>query len=93
MQTGIKRIKGYIFSKNYIVESAVNSASKAAYLSLLIKYGITDVERFNPKLDLREYVIEHPEFRKLKTIMKFDPEAYFYWYKSIELLENREKFK
>ncbi len=93
LQTGIKRIKGYIFSKNYIVESAVNSASKAAYLSLLIKYGITDVERFNPKLDLREYVIEHPEFRKLKTIMKFDPEAYFYWYKSIELLENREKFK
>ncbi len=30
--------------------------------------------------------IEHPDYRKLKTIIKFDPEAYFYWYKSIEIL-------
>lgn len=87
LQLGVNRIKDYIFSKNYIVESAVNSASKAAYLSLLIKYGVTDYERFDPKINLREYIIEHPDFRKFKTIMKFDPEAYFYWYKSVKLLE------
>ncbi len=86
LQVGVKRIKGYIFSKNYILESAVNSASKAAYLSILIKYGITDIERFKPKFNIREYAIEHPDYRKLKTIIKFDPEAYFYWYKSIEIL-------
>ena len=72
------------------MESAVNSSSKAAYLSLLIKYGIADFERFDPRLDLREYVIEHPDFKKFKTILKFDPQAYFYWYKSIELLRLEE---
>ena len=86
LQLGVNRIKDYIFSRNYIIESAINSASKAAYLSLLIKYDITDFERFDPKVNLRECVIEHPDFNKLKTIMKFDPEAYFYWYMSIEIL-------
>ncbi len=88
LQIGVNRIKDHIFSKNYIVESAINSASKVAYLSLLLKYEITNIERFDPKIDLREYVIEYPGFRKFKTIMKFDPEAYFYWYKSIELLRS-----
>ncbi len=90
LQTGVNRIKDYIFSKNFILESAVNSASKAAYLSLLLKYGITDVEKFDPKIDLREFVIENPDFKKFKTIIKFDTEAYFYWYKSIELLRLEE---
>ncbi len=90
LQTGVNRIKDYIFSKNYILENAVNSASKAAYLALLLKYDISEVEKFNPKIDLREFVIEHPDFKKFKSIMKFDPEAYFYWYKSIELLSFRE---
>lgn len=85
LQVGVNRIKDYIFSSNYIVERAVNSASKAAYLSLLIKHNMTDVERFDPKINLKNYVIDHPDFKKFKTIMKFDPEAYFYWYKSIEL--------
>ncbi len=88
--TGVKRIKDYIFSKNYILESAVNSASKAAYLSLLLKYNISDVEKYDPSINLREFVIEHPGYKKFKSIMKFDPEAYFYWYKSIEILSLKE---
>ncbi len=90
LQTGVNRIKDYIFSKNYIVESAVNSASKAAYLSLLLKYEITNIKRFDPKKNLRETVIEYPGYRQFKTIMKFDPEAYFYWYECIELLSLKE---
>ncbi|MBC3795991.1 hypothetical protein [Acetobacterium tundrae] len=90
LQTGIKRIKNYIFSINYIADRAVNSASKAAYLSLLIKYGISDIERFDKTIDLRTLEIKNPEYKKFKTIMRFDPEAYFYWYKSFEILEKEE---
>ena len=86
LQTGVNRIKDYIFSKNYILENAVGSAAKAAYLALLLKYDISEVEKFDPQTDLRNFSIEHPDFKKFKSIMKFDPEAYFYWYKSIELL-------
>lgn len=90
LQTGVNRIRDYIFSKNYILESAVNSASKAAYLSLLLKYNINDLERFDSQIDLREYIIDHPDFKKFNSIIKFDPEAYFYWYKCVELLKIRE---
>lgn len=89
LNTGISRIKDYIFSKNFILESAVNSAAKAAYLSLLIKYGITKVERFDKKMDLKQLKIDTPDYKKFKSIMKFDPEAYFYWYKSIEILKQQ----
>lgn len=87
LQTGITRIRDYIFSTNYILESAINSASKAAYLSLLIKYEINEVERFDKNIDLRTLEIKDHEYKKFKSIMNFDPEAYFYWYKSIEILE------
>lgn len=50
----------------------------------------SEVEKFDPEIDLRELIIEHPDFMKFKSIMKFDPEAYFYWYKSIELLSLKE---
>ena len=86
LQTGVNRIKDYIFSKNYILENAVGSAAKAAYLALLLKFDISEVEKFDPQIDLRNFSIEHPDFKKFKSIMKFDPETYFYWYKSIELL-------
>ncbi|MDD2402734.1 MAG: hypothetical protein PHD60_11150, partial [Clostridia bacterium] len=86
LQTGIRTIKDYIFSKNFILEGAVNCAAKAAYLSLLIKYEMSEVERFEKSIDLRNFKIEIPEYKKFKSIIKFDPEAYFYWYKSFEIL-------
>ena len=91
LQTGVNRIKNYIFSKNYIMESAVNSASKAAYLSLLIKYELKDVERYDKEIDLQKWIITDTEFKKFKSIMKFDPEAYFYWYKSIEIINAKNR--
>lgn len=93
LQTGVNRIKDYIFSKNYIMESAVNSASKAAYLSLLIKYDLNEFEKFDEKVDLKTLQISHPNFNKFKTILKFDPEAYFYWYKSIEIISQQFHIK
>jgi len=89
LQTGVNRIKDFIFSRNFIIESAVNSASKAAYLSLLLKYEIVNVERFDPETNLREYVIDYPKFGKFNSIKKFDPEAFYYWYKSVELLKSK----
>lgn len=87
LENGVRTIKDYIFSMNYIVEAAVNSAAKAAYLSLLLKYDTKHVERFDSGVDLQSLKITSPEFKKMKSIIKFDPEAYFYWYKCIEIIE------
>lgn len=88
LSTGVTKIKGYIYSENYILESGVLSAGKAAYLSRLLNSNTSDIgERFNPKLDLKSLLIPGGSFKQLNTIKKFSPEAFFYWYKAFELME------
>jgi len=83
---GIKRIKSYIFSKNFILEEAVLSSSKAAYLALLLKNNIYNIEFFNDKKDVMHMDITDTRFKKsFKSIKKFSPEGYYYWYKFLEL--------
>lgn len=89
LETGIKSIKNYVFSENYIAESAVKSASKAAYLSLLLKHGINDIKRYDKKMDLKSIKINSPDFKYLKPIIKYEPEAYFYWCKCLEIIEEK----
>ncbi len=88
LHKGIRTIKNYIFSRNFILETAVGSAAKAAYLSLLIRHDIKEVEHFNKSMDLNLLKIKSPEYKRFKSIVKFDPEAYFFWYKCIEIIEN-----
>ncbi|QZY55139.1 nucleotidyl transferase AbiEii/AbiGii toxin family protein [Crassaminicella profunda] len=91
LEEGVKRIKGYIFTKNYIIEEAVLSAAKTAYLSLLIKNSVLGMEYFDSKIDVKSLNIDQPIFRRsFKAIKKFSPEGYYYWYKALELYENKE---
>ncbi len=83
---GIKRIKSYIFSKNFILEEAVLSSSKVAYLAILLKNNIYNIEFFNDKKDVIDMDITDDRFKKsFKSIKKFSPEGYYYWYKFLEL--------
>jgi predicted nucleotidyltransferase component of viral defense system len=88
LSSGITKIKGYIYPENFIIESGVLSASKAAYLSMLLKSGANNIgERYSDKIDLNKVTITNTLFKKFNTIKKFSPQAFFYWYKSIELLD------
>ena len=86
LQKGVTTIRDYIFSKNYILEAAVNSAAKATYICLLIKNGINFIERYDKNIDLNMLEIRNPDYKSFRSIKKFDPEAYFYWYKSISII-------
>jgi len=85
--SGIKTIRDYIFTRNFILESAVNCAAKAAYLSKVILFGKREIDKFDSKIDLSQYRIKNPEYKKFSSILKFDPEAYYYWFKTFELME------
>lgn len=85
---GVRRIKGFILTQNYVIESAINSASKAAYLALILKHDIKEIEKFDPSINLNVYVIDDLNFPRFERIKKRNPEAYFYWHKSIALLHN-----
>lgn len=85
LQQGIKRIAGFIFSETYHIEKAIVSAAKAAYLSTLLKTEVGDIEKFESPMQIRDFSIENPEYNKLNKLKKSNPEAFFYWYKTLQI--------
>ncbi len=90
LQLGIRRITGFIFSESFHLEKAIILASKAAYISILIKEDTDVIEKFNnPKL-LKNWQILEPLNNKLNKLKKSNPEAFFYWFKIYELIKHAE---
>lgn len=89
LNAGVGKIRNFIHSEKYNIESAIINASKAAYLSSLIRRQVNEVEHFDPKNIefLRNAIIESPELNKLNKLKKSNLEAFFYWYKISELLQ------
>lgn len=86
LQRGITSFSSYAFNNRFNLDHAINKASKAAYLSRLVLSGINDLERYTPPINLEKVLIKNPRYNKLNRIKKTDPEAFFYLYKSIEML-------
>ena len=81
LQDGIKRIQSFIHSEKYRLDTAIVNASKAAYLSVLIANGISEVKHFDPNNiePLRNATIEAPLNTKLNKLKRTNIEAFFYW--------------
>lgn len=82
LMAGIKRVNGFIFSEPYQIDKAIVCASKAAYLSALIKSGASEFERFVDSSQIKDWQIEQTEYNKLNKLKKSNAEAFFYWYKA-----------
>ena len=87
LQDGISRIRAFIFSETYQIEKAIVHASKAAYLAKLIELDINKLERFENALQVKDWTIEQPFFTRLNRLKKSNPQAFFYWYKTYELVK------
>ena len=85
LQMGIKRVAGFIFSEKYHIDKAIVSASKASYLSTLISLDEIEIEKYGNPVQMKEWLIHDPPYNKLNKLKKSNPEAFFYWYKIIEL--------
>lgn len=83
---GINQIKPFIISEKYNHYSAIVGASKAAYLSVLLKKGINEIRRYNPDIDLRSVKLNAPINPAINKIKTFRPEAFFYWMQIERLL-------
>ena len=84
LQSGIKRIGSFIFSESYQIEKAITHASKAAYLSVLIKQESEEIEKYKNPSQLTHWQIKAPMNTKLNKLKISNPEAFFYWYKIYE---------
>lgn len=85
LQNGIRRITGFIFSENFHLEKTITLASKAAYISVLIKINGNDIEKFENPKQLKDWKIGEEMNNKLNKLKKSNPEAFFYWYRIYEL--------
>ena len=81
LQNGIGRVRSFIHSENYGLDSAIVNASKAAYLSKIIEKNITNVAHYNTDKvqTLADVVIAEPLPTKFNKFKKSNIEAFFYW--------------
>ena len=88
LNEGIKKLIHFTYSEPYRIEDAIVSAGKAAYLSGLLKNSSPgEIRRFDKKEDLTHLDITRQDFTKFNKIKKYRPEAFFYWFQAINLLE------
>lgn len=81
LQDGISRIGNFIHSERYDLESAIVNASKVAYLSKLIEYGIDDIKHYDKLMSnsITSQTLQAPIPTKLNKLKKTIEEAFFYW--------------
>lgn len=85
--TGIDKVKNFIHSERYIVPSAIRKAAKAAYSAACLMKGINIPARYDGNaLSLQSLSIKAPLLTKLEKLKRTNPEAYFYWYQTYELM-------
>jgi len=83
---GINQIRPLIISEKYNHYSAIVNASKAAYLSVLLRKGINEIQPYNPAIDLRPIKLNAPINPAINKIKTSRPEAFFYWTQIEKLL-------
>jgi len=90
LQDGIKRVQSFIYGEKYYLDIAIINSSKVAYLSTLIAKNLKTVIHFdkNKIYELQKATIEIPSLMKLNKLKKSNIEAFFYWYKTYEILIN-----
>ena len=86
IQAGIKRMGSFIYSSRYVIEDAILSASKAAYIASLLKSESYTLLKFNPDTNIADLSITNPAWNKLNKLKQGLPEAFWYWSKTTQQL-------
>ena len=83
LQHGIRNFTNFTISK-FSIEEAITAAAKVAYLTRLLQSEkFETIKRFNNPLEIKDWLIENPQYNKLNKLKKNNPEAFYYWYKSL----------
>ena len=84
LQLGIKNFTNFIIDR-FSIEEAITAAAKVAYLTSLLNKEKPEIDRYKSPLEIRDWLIEELTYNKLNKLKKTNPEAFFYWYKTINL--------
>jgi predicted nucleotidyltransferase component of viral defense system len=88
LQTGVRNLFNFIFIEKFRIESAIVCAAKAAYISQLVKQGAKTIpHRFKEPGEIKDWSISNKQYQKFDLFKRINPEAFFYWHKTIELIK------
>ncbi len=88
LQRGIRSFNNFIISGSFRPDDAVTASAKAAYLSAkILTEEYAALERYNGE-DITRLNVENTEWNFLNRLKRLpDKSAFFYWYKTLEILE------
>lgn len=83
LQLGIKNFANFTIDR-FSIDEAITAAAKIAYLAELIKSNSNvEIERFKNANQIKNWLIENPEYNKLNKLKKNNLEGFYYWYRSL----------
>lgn len=89
LQRGIMKMRSFMYSgRQYRIDEAIVDAARDAYMLTLIEQGVDYMEKYSgDPMSVASLSIEGLEINKLNKLKKNFPEAFWYWYKTCELLK------
>lgn len=90
LQRGSRKMGSHTIGEAFSYEKAMVPAAKAAYLAMLVRTETTTFSRYSGPEEVRELQIQDRSFSKLNKLKRTHPEAFFYWYKALELRDSVE---
>ena len=86
LQKGIQNIRNFIFSERFHLDRAMVPAAKAAYIVAILRSDEKGLKRYSNPKEIADWNIEQPFETRLNKLKKSNPEAFFYWYQTFELM-------
>lgn len=84
LQLGIRNFTNFTIDR-FSINEAITAAAKVSYLTKTIQSeNEIKIERFKNPLEIKDWLIETPQYNKLNKLKKNNPEAFYYWYNALK---------
>jgi hypothetical protein len=87
LSMGLSRFESYLMTGSFHIEDAIRSSAKVAcFTQSLFKPGSFSFNLYTDQFDLSELIIENPDYNFLNRLKKTSKEAFYYWFKCLNML-------
>ena len=86
LSEGFTKLAAFIYSGHFSIDTAILCSAKTAYLTALLLKQEPAIRRFESGQDIATWVVSNPDYNKLNKVKKTSPEAFFYYFRALELM-------
>ena len=86
LSEGFTKLAAFIYSGHFSIDTAILCSAKTAYLTALLLKQERAIRRFESGQDIATWMVSNPDYNKLNKVKKTSPEAFFYYFRALELM-------